>query len=208
MCSTPYLNKMNDSEAKAKLRTWSTRTNIWPVDQEKQYWLRAYPKSGSETCPKIHSPGAELFKTQPDGLWVYIKEGVYVDAICVEVCNSTQNLNDKRSRYIPSNHSLLITFPLKWMKEQIDLQRGSKCSRWEACGTILNEPDKDIRLPIRFLRVLYSLSPKFYKDWTANHIPAGYEYFCRHTSLESFTSNKMQIFLKQLSMKSHFYTKG
>jgi hypothetical protein len=155
----------------------------------------------------LHAPGANLFHTQPDGLWLYFAEGLYADAICVEVCNSVQNLNDKRSRYIPSSHSLMVTASVAWLTQLMTIQSAGRMARWEASRTFAQVPQADVTLPVRHLRVLYSLKKPDYDKWRANHIPAGYEYFCRHSSLATINSPTMKLFLRQMSVAAQFLTK-
>jgi hypothetical protein len=199
---------MTDAQAKAVLRTWANRTKIWPPPTGLGYWLRARPGTlgVAVTCPSLRSPGARLFTTQPDGLWLFLGHTEYADAFCVEVCNSIQNLNDKRSRYMPSSHSLLAAIPLQWLDEVIAVQRGGMRARWEASRCFQVRPPA-LLLPVRHLRVLYALPPNHYTNWKANHTPTGYEYFCRQNSLNTFNSPPTRRFLRQMSIASHFRTR-
>jgi hypothetical protein len=198
---------MTDKQAKAALRTWPEKLgSTWPTPDEGGRWLRARPKDGHETRPALHSPGVQLFKTQPDGLWLYINNPIYADAICIEVCGSIQNLNDKRSRYFPSSHSMMVTCPKPWLLREINSGQGTK-PIWKYAKGLNAEPAADVVLPIRLLRVLYALKSDHYDRWAPNHVPTGYEFFCVDTSLRSFSSPKMQAFLKQMSVGAQFYTK-
>lgn len=197
--------KLSDSEAKTILRKWPDRTkSLWPTSSVGGYWLRALPKDGTATCPHLQSPGATLFTTQPDGLYLFLSETSFADAVAVEVCGTIQNLNDKRSRYMPSSHSIVAVCPLAWLTEDVSLQKGGKKQRWAACKTISNTPQADVTFPIRHLRVMYALPNADFDNWCKNHTPTGYEYFCKHSSLDSFTSQPMQRFLSQMSAHSHF----
>ncbi len=126
--------------------------------------------------------------------------------MAIEVCLTVQNLNDKRSRYIPASHSLVLPCSRKWLIEPIKLQKGGLKPRWKASGSITKEPG-DVSFPIRHLRVLYALPNDVYKTWGPSHTPAGYEYFCRHSSLNTYWSKKMQTFLGRMSVDSQFYTR-
>ena len=168
--------------------------------------MRAQPVDGASRGPRIHSPGARLFTTQPDGLWVYLWEQQFCDAVAIEVCGSVQNLNDKRSRYIPSSHSLVVSFTKAWLKEPIAVQSGGRKPRHQALCTFGALPDADIQVPIRHLRVMYALPNSVYHSWCSNHTPTGYEFFCQHSSLNSFNGQKMQAFLAQMSIARQFYT--
>jgi hypothetical protein len=160
-----------------------------------------------QRCPVLHPPGAQKFKTQPDGLWLYVRAPDFVDAICVEVCGSIQNLNDKRSRYMPLGASILISIPKSWLVSLITVQHGAEKPIWKAMGTWGDDsPSDSISLPIRHLRVLYALKDDHYDAWVKNITPAGHEYFCLANSLASYPSPKMKAFLKQMSVSAQLLT--
>lgn len=196
---------LTDAEAKAILLTrWPNRTRVWP---SKGHWIRAQPKDGIRPGPKIFTPGAELFSTQPDGLWVHFNGTRSCDLVAVEVCGKVQNLYDKRSRYIPASHSIVLEASRAWLNEKIDVQGGGRKERWRAAGSLRRTiRGKRARIPVRYLRVLYVLPTGLYGTWCAEHPPTGYEFFCPHSSLDSFNSQRMQAFLRQMSLASHFYT--
>lgn len=200
---------LSDAEAKAILRGWPNRTKkLWSTPKNRGYWLRAQPKAQGSTIstPTIRLPGANLFRTQPDGMWVYLSDDDFADVICIEVCRTNQNLNDKRSRYMAEVRSLTLHCPVAWLCETIPLQRGSPTVRWQACRTFAAKPQGDHQVPIRYLRVLYALKKDLYKAWSAQNVPGGQEYYCRHSSLDSYNSPEMQEFLRRISFASHFYT--
>ena len=197
--------KLTDAQAKAILLTWPTRTNIWPAPGGIGYWLQAQPRSGSRPGPRLSSPGATLFRTQPDGLWVFFHDTQSCDVVAVEVCGTAQNLNDKRSRYIPSSHSLVLSAAAAWLTEDVVVQAGGERTRWRATGTLTAAPTADLVVPVRHLRVLYALPNSLYNDWCSEHAPTGYEYFCPHSSLNSINSQNMRASVKRMSIASQFY---
>ena len=197
---------MTDAKAKRILKAWPSRTDsLFPLPGAKGYWLRAQPKTGHTVCPYLRYAGAKLFKVQPDGMWIYLSDQGYADVVCIEVSNSIQNLNDKRSRYLPSGHSMLLIIPSKWLKEKTNIQSGKP--RWEACGTISEQPTERITVPLRHLRVLFALKDRDYDKLARNYSPAGHEYYCLQSALRGRTSQKMQRFLKSMSLSSHFFTR-
>ena len=202
--------KLSDAEAKAVLRKWPQRTKVvWSTPGRKGYWLRAQPKNlGSDrvTAPRIALPGATGSRTQPDGMWVYLRGETFADVVCIESCSDAQNLNDKRSRYSPRVGSIILHCPLPGLLEEISLNKSSKAPRWIACRSIDSKPKADVVLPIRFAQVLFALPNHEYPKWAASNVPDGHEYFCRHSSLDSWESQQMQNFLRQMSFASHFYT--
>ena len=200
--------RLSDSQAKDVLRKWPRRTRgMWLPSKEAGWWIRAQPKDLVENTatPTIRIPGASLFSTQPDGMWIYVGLG-YADAVVVEACCTGQNLNDKRSRYANTVRSLVVCMPLAWLNAEIAVQRGGRQPRWRAFHTLGTQPVGDLTLPVRWLRVLYTLEDDLYKGFLQANVPGGHEYFCAHSSLDSYTAQKMQLFLRQMSFASHFYT--
>jgi hypothetical protein len=201
--------KLGDREAKDILLRWPTRTKkLWSTPRGSGYWLQAQPKGVGSTAPTptIRVPGAELFSTQPDGMWVFLSDDSFADVVSIEVCRTAQNLNDKRSRYSAAVRSLVLHCPLHWLQDEIVVPKSGKITRWKAARTIGKAPTNELVLPVRFLRVLYSLANDLYASWTAHNVPGGHEYFCRHSSLDSYNSQAMQTFLRQMSFGMHFLT--
>lgn len=199
--------KLSDKEAKKILLSWPTRTNsVWKPPGGNGFWIQAQPKTEKQSGPKLSSPGASLFKTQPDGMWLFFDGTDACDVVVVEVCGSIQNLNDKRSRYFPTGCSLVVNCSNKWLIEDVPTKNNGHAPRWKASGRIFAAPVADLSIPVRYLRVLYALPNDVYKNWCRDHIPTGYEYFCPHSSLDSYKSPKMQDFLKQMSIAGQFYT--
>ena len=198
-------DKLSDAEAKQILLKWPTRTNIWPAPGGTGYWLQAQPKSGNIPGPRISSPGATQFRTQPDALWAFFHPFSSCDLVAVEVCGTIQNLNDKRSRYIPSSHSLVLSVSASWLNQTIPIQGGGQRTRWESTGTLTVAPVADLVLPVRHLRVLYALPNTLYHVWCSEHTSTGYEFFSPHSSLSSYNSQPFQEFLKRMSIATQFY---
>lgn len=200
---------LRDREAKDILRSWGTRpTKLFRSSKTVGYWLRAQPPDGNVTGPVLTAPGAELFTTQPDGLWLWFGGGMrFVDVIAVEVCQKNQNLNDKRSRYMPTNHALLVQCSKQWLTATVRLQNGGRTARWKACGTLKERECSDCYLPVRHIRVLYALPDNLYDKWLSNITPAAYEFFCQHTSLRSYTAKGYREFLTRMIPGAQFYTR-
>lgn len=197
--------KLSDSQAKAILLRWPGRTRLWPPPGGKGYWIRAQPRSGKIAGPKLSAPGAVLFRTQPDGMWVHFRNVESCDVVAIEVCGTAQNLNDKRSRYIPASHSVVIACSRRWLTEPIATKAGGDAPRWRASGGFDDQPAANLSVPVRHLRVLYALPDVLYHQWCREHVPTGYEFFCPHSSLNSYNAQKMQRFLKQMSIAGQFY---
>ena len=159
--------KLSDSDAKRILLGWPGRTKHWPPPGGSGYWIRAQPKVGSKPGPSLSSPGASLFHTQPDGMWAHFRGSECCDVVVIEVCGTAQNLNDKRSRYIPASHSVVVNCSLAWLREHISTKAGGTAARWEASRCFSEEPKGNIAVPVRHMRVLYALPDELYHKWCA-----------------------------------------
>lgn len=200
---------LSDAEAKEILLMWPrTGERLWATHETSGAWIRAQPSDGATTGPKLYAPGAKLYSTQPDGLWAHFNGLDSCDVVVIEVCGSNQNLNDKRSRYMPSSHSVVLRVGNPWMEEPVKTRgRGGPLrSRRELAGGLPATDAKTSDVPIRHLRVLYALKNADYKKWCGEHTPTGYEYFIPHSSLRSYNSQKMQEFLRRMSIASQFYS--
>lgn len=198
--------KLSDGEAKRILLSWPRSTKkLWSPPGGEGAWVRAQPSEGGAAGPKIFSPGAKLFSTQPDGLWVHFSGLESCDVVAVEICGSIQNLNDKRSRYMPS--TLVLRVPRVWADSDVPARQGAGRSTMRGlAGTLPEYNDIKVNVPIRVLRVLYALPNVEYKKWVAEHVPTGYEYFMPHGSLSTYGRKETQDFLKGMSVASQFHT--
>jgi hypothetical protein len=118
-----------------------------------------------------------------------------------------QKLNDKRSRYIPASHSLVLHCGKDWLLGEIAVAHGARMPRRQAGGIYTKSPARGtgVAVPVRHLRVLYALPNDLYPERAKEHVPTGYEFFCPRSSLGSYNSQKMQGFLTQMSISSQFY---
>lgn len=198
-----------DNRAKASLCKWPNRSrSLWGSPEDGGWWLRAQPilkEKGAAVGPRLIAPGTPAFKTQPDGLWVYlVPDSGYADAIAVEACGSVSNLRDKRSRYSVLGTSMLVTCTLTWLREQIQVQKGRHVRRWKAAETFPTEPNAAIALPVRAIRVLFALPEPIFKQWRKYGMGAAHEYYCPIQSLEQHNAQRMQRLLKRMAPDAHY----
>lgn len=200
--------KLSDGEGKGQLRQWPLRTRaLWSRFGDHGFWLRAQPKEEGEngTTPRLFAAGTKKMGTQPDGMWCFFVDRQAVDVTCIEICGSMQNLNDKRARYAPTGHGLVLDTPECWLRAELSLQKRGRRSRWWATGTLPRGEEPEHLAPaVRYLRVLYAVRDDHMTDVMANVIAAGHEYFTRHSALKQFNGQPMQTFLKRLAPASHF----
>ncbi len=104
---------------------------------------------------------------------------------------------------MPTLHTLLVDVPARWLADGV---KRSRLKRWALAG--FPDPPQDMQVPVRVLRALYVLPDDLYADWTRDQLPAAYEYFCRQSSMNSYGSQKMQEFLRRMTLPAHFYTQA
>jgi hypothetical protein len=196
-----------DSQAKELLLGWPQVTAIWSHGK-RPHWIRAQPrvkKASARHHPRLVFPGTTAFRSQPDGLWVHFvvesteQRPLAVDCIAVEVCNSRQNLADKRSRYGPKIQAATLEVDEAWPKDEISWKRGTKKARnFFIQG---NWPEGRTYIPVRHVRVLYFLPTdggdvNFKK--IAREIPLeAHEFLIPQNRLRNFADPQLQTFLKQ-----------
>ncbi len=191
-----------DAAAKESLRKWPKKTHVFGGVGER-WWLRCQPAEGEVTHPRIRPLGSKLFATQPDGLFAQFgPAGNYVDIVAIEVCSSFQNLFDKRSRYSATTTSVVLDVPLAWWNAKTH-----KNQTWfAASGAFRQIPLQDTFHPIRHSRAIFILPNEHYADWFRNSSAQGHEFFMPLSSIDSFNSAKMQLFLARLDPVANFYS--
>ena len=216
-----------DKRAKAAMQKWPNRTKMWGVSGREgaRYWIRGWPEPANQVQaikkPYLCAPGAEgQNPTRPDGLWMYfgctkiggsgedesVEAGYnyWCDITVVEACQVRENFYDKRSRYVPPSHGLVLVCPVKWLLDTVTLQKGGSNPRWRACGSFEKEPKHNLTIPVRRLRVLYVISEELVTSLREFGAPAGHEFFCSIEALERYNDQKVQRLLKRMSVDSQF----
>lgn len=190
------------------LANWPQRTRMWSTPSGKGYWLKARPKADRASCPVLHLPGTNEFSSEPDGVFVFLQPCRFADVMCIEVCNTLQNLHDKRSRFMPSVTSSILRCRRGWLTEEIRVQNGGSQPRWRAAGTFPRSmpPTSDIELPVRHLRVLFALPDAEYGKCVGARIGAPHEFFCAQRVLGNYTSQPVQRFLRRMSIAAQYFT--
>ncbi|WP_375285340.1 hypothetical protein [Marinicauda pacifica] len=196
-------SKLTDAQAKQNfIDSWPGTTSIFNAPDGLGSWVRAQPvHNGENGCPRIISAGQNIWKTQPDCLYIHVGDaGCYADTISFEVCGSQQNFSDKRSRYVPSTSSQLVDIRNSWLKKRIQYKKGER-ERFKILG--LDQP-MEKNIPIRHSRVIFALPNDLFDRVKKEICPMAHEYMVRHSSISSPNAPATQRFLKQLSLSSHF----
>lgn len=194
----------SDRESKDVLLTWPQRTRaLWEIADDAAWWMMARPKSGRTACPDMRTVGTDSQATQPDGMWIHVCGAAYADVMIIESCGGSQNLSDKRNRYGPSLHSKMLRIPRCWLKER---PSSTLPVRWRSIPQFTAPPRDDLLLPIRHLRALFFLSDDLYESCRHTIVPGAHEFFGKHSSMASYSSQAMQRFLARMRRAAHFYT--
>jgi len=145
-------------------------------------WVRpARDWMGGEPMPVLTYQGlAESKATQPDALLLgLIAGGEAMDAMVVECCNTENNFEQKRGRYMPRVTGLRVGLGERWLLRQMTVQKGGVRSAYEALG--LAEPtDPEVRVAVRHLEVLYTVPKELFEVIVRKHAIDGSEHFVKH----------------------------
>ncbi|GBQ30324.1 hypothetical protein AA700_1742 [Acidiphilium acidophilum DSM 700] len=204
-----------DGFVRERIRAWpQTPPGLEMADARgKGVWLKARPGPAAENdAPSLKIPGAARMRTFPDGLWLWFggtAADPFVDIFAIEVCGSLQNLLDKRSRYTPSLHSLLISCPAVWLKRSVAEQDDTP--RWKTIGLFEREPDTTIALPVRDMRVLYALKPRHFDEFASHNIAHAHELFAPIDILvdeAGWQAPALRQFLFHAARRANFWDKA
>lgn len=201
-----------DSLVRAKLRTWPNH----PPGLEDTHmgargaWLRARPgRFNDMDDPFLKHPGSNRMRTVPDGLWLCFggtPGDPYVDIFAVEDCGSFTNLLDKRSRFAPSMHSVLAVCPVPWLRDAVS--ENNAMPRWRHTGLLSAEPTTQMTLPVRDIRVMYTLKPRYYEGFAASQIPHAHEYFAPISAIigpGGWQHPLLRAFIARTSNRANFW---
>ncbi len=201
-----------DALVRQKLRSWPQHP---PGLADREFgargaWLRARPGQLADAeHPYLKLPGSSRMKTVPDGLWLCFggtERDPYVDLFAIEACGSYQNLLDKRSRFIPSMHSLLAVCPEEWLRAPVSAT--NNMPRWCYTGLLRKEPDKQLTFPVRDIRVMYTLRERQYLHFSATQVPHAHEFFAPMSALigpESWQHPTLRAFIARTSPRANFW---
>lgn len=204
-----------DGFVRERIRAWpQTPPGLEAADARGHgVWLKARPGPASENdAPSLKIPGAARMRTFPDGLWLWFggtAADPFVDIFAIEVCGSLQNLLDKRSRYTPSLHSLLISCPAVWLKRAVAEQ--DDIPRWRTIGLFEREPETTVALPVRDMRVLYALKPRQFDEFAAHNIAHAHELFAPIDVLideAGWQAPALRQFLFHAARRANFWDKA
>jgi len=117
-----------------------------------------------------------------------------------------QNLLDKRSRFVPSTHSLLAVCPVPWLLAPV--AANDPMPRWRATGVFRHEPAVPAAIPVREMRVLYGLKDHHYAGFTRHQLPHAHEFFVPMKTLTEENSKdnpRLRALLERASVSANFY---
>lgn len=191
---------------------WPVQTRLWSRDGEPR-WIRARP------APEHFPPGLPTVRiagscqnTQPDGL--YLRFGAqqnadgmgyadpvatgFVDVIAIEACGSVPNFNDKRSRYCPGTYAHTVSVPANWLVREIPTRGRGHIPIWRAAGIFDEQPNLDLYLPVRHLRVLYAIADHHWESVSC-YVLNAHEFLFRHSQLGQYNAQAIRTFLRLMT---------
>lgn len=201
-----------DAFVRDKMRGWpQIPPGLEMADARQQgLWLKARPGPPHDHDePALKIPGAARMRTLPDGLWLWFGGSAadpYVDLFAIEVCGTMQNLLDKRSRYAPSLHSLLVACPAPWLN--LTVAEYDNAPRWKLTGLLERKPEQPLILPVRDMRVLYALKPKQFQEFAEHHIAHAHELFAPVDILideSGWRDPALRSFLARAARRANFW---
>lgn len=204
--------KYEDAAVRARLKQWpqcppgSSEASADPHARPTT-WLRGRPSELNGAF--LRWPGSlQRLRTKPDGLWLNFggsPRDFYVDIFAIEACCSLSNLQDKRSRFAPSTQSLLAVCPLSWLLAPVSAEDATP--RWQATRIMRREPDADLCLPVRDIRVMYALRDRHFQDMLRHAAPGPHEFFVpmdRLIAADSHQDPDMRSVISYASASRHF----
>lgn len=197
--------KLRDKQAKGIFREhWPIQPTFLSADGER--WIRANPWDARATMPRIATVGHSRWKTQPDAFYLHLSPTLaFADVIAIEVCGTSQNFQDKKARYAPSHASRTVVISRKWLESPFKGKGGGQKIVADYFDLRAEERTRDCSVPVRHLRVLFSLPNDEYNSVKRDLTPAAHEYYCRHTSLRSTNAPGFREFLGRMTFRSHYY---
>ncbi len=133
--------------------------------------------------------------------------GCYIipDIFAIEACSSLANLLDKRSRFAASTHSMLAVCPVPSLLGPTTV--ADSTPRWRSTGILRGAPTQTLWLPVRDVRVLYALTQRHYRSFSACQVPHPHEYYMPMEALvaEDAPNNPaLQALLSRASVAANF----
>jgi len=174
---------MKDREGKAIMRRWPDSTRLFRWRTERRF-IKAHPPA---PIALLGTLGMKSLTTHSDGAYVNLQipragSPLFIaDVFFIEICATSQNFSDKRSRYLASHETRSLRLNRQWFAKEIKWPgRGGVTNVWRALR-LEKIPKEVVVAPIRGLRVLYVLPDKLYEGVKTSEISRGYEFFASDT---------------------------
>jgi hypothetical protein len=203
-----------DQLGQDRLRQWPQRPpGLAATPDGRDGWLRGRPSDTPESNkPFLKLPGSDRFRTLPDGLWINFGGSVrepFVDIFAIEACSSLTNLLDKRSRFAPSTHSLMVVCSPVWLMAPVSPQ--DPTPRWRITRVLRAPPVEPLVLPVRDVKVMYALKTRHYEGFASSQVPHAHEYFVPMDALtakDAHHSKAIQSLVARAAITANFLPPG
>jgi hypothetical protein len=155
------------------------------------------------------APGSLEAVTRPDGMYVHLARDeassfLTADVLALEHCGVRANVHDKRSRYPPSNGSLLLKLPRSWLSETSRLRqrRGRRQDEalretWNSIGGVFAEqPHSNFYAAVTRLRLFLFVPDKDLDEIGRSVALEAHEYLLPHSSLNNQYAPRLVLLLE------------
>jgi hypothetical protein len=193
-----------------RLRQWPQRPPGVQVDAgARDGWLRGRPSDTTEiNKPYLKLPGSDRFRTLPDGMWINFGGTVrepFADIFAIEACGTLTNLLDKRSRFAPSTHSLMLVCSVQWLLAPVS--QTDDTPRWRITRVLRSAPDEALVMPVRDIKVMYALKDRHYQGFASSQVPHAHEFFVPMKALtaeDGHESKAIQSLVSRIAVNANF----
>ena len=199
-----------DDLVRIRLRQWPQRPpGIRQQRNGNWRWLRGRPtEEASSYHPYLKFPGSSRLRTLPDGLWLNFGGSPtepFVDIFAIEACASMTNLLDKRSRFAPSTHSLMLVCSVQWLLAPVS--QTDDTPRWRITRVLRSAPDEALVMPVRDIKVMYALKDRHYQGFASSQVPHAHEFFVPMKALtaeDGHESKAIQSLVSRIAVNANF----
>lgn len=128
-----------------------------------------------------------------------------MDILGIEACRTVQNLLDKRSRFEPSENSLLAGCPVDWLCTPG--LASSDMPRWKLIRLLKRELREPVVLRVCDTRVLFGLRTEDYLGFAQTQTVQPREFFCRIGTLidaDPHTHGPLRALIGRAALAANF----
>ena len=103
-------------------------------------------------------------------------------------------------------HSMLAVCSAEWLMQPVSV--ANPMPRWRYTGLLRRAPVVPLVLPVRDIRVMYTLLPRHYAAFAASQIPHAHEFFAPINAIigpEGWQHPHLRAFIARTSPRANFF---